>query len=197
MLLPVLTLLFLSISSANDCGKKPTVGFGFSSLEELKSQINKTYSIKNHCKKRVEVTSSLGDQKSDEETLDKSILSSKLILMGEEHHTPSQRTHGDLLKNIKQKKPGLNCVFLEFNPNDEEVKKLINGESTNSFNHRQYLELVNTARELEIKVFAVDGRDQTKKFDPRDVSSYIKVAILIFIKILKLYLIQKLALQVL
>lgn len=174
MILPVLTFLFLSISNANDCGKKPAVGFGFSSLEELKSQINKSYSIKDHCKKHVDVASSLSDQKSDEEALEKSISSSKLILMGEEHHTPSQRNYGDLLKNIKQKKPGLNCVFLEFNPNDEDVKKLINGEPTDSFNHWQYLELVTAARGMGIKVFAVDGRDQSIKPDSQNISSYIR-----------------------
>ncbi len=164
MKLLALLLLLSSHSWADSCPDKP-VGFGFSSLEELNNSLKNSYSVVEHCQQHKNLFQDFKNQKSDANDMANAIEKSRLIILGEEHLTPSQRNLGQLFSEIKMKNNRINCLFLEFHPNNKAVKALIEGGRPDSYIYLQHFELVTSARSANVKIFAVDGRDPNRKTD--------------------------------
>lgn len=170
----LISILLSSSAYAEPCTNKPSVGFGFATLDQMRSQINKSYSVKEHCKEHREIFSRLENQKSDVQEMNAAVGNSKLIILGEEHNTPSQRDYGKVFADLKKQNSKIDCLFLEWNPNDPEAQKLIKGERPNSYNYFGHYELVASARASQTKIFAVDNRDKTTKYDPKDTGNYVR-----------------------
>lgn len=170
----LVSILLSSSVYAEPCSDKPSVGFGFATLEQMRNQINKSYIIKEHCKKNKEIFSQLEGQKSQTQEMSKAIGNSKLVILGEEHNSPAQRDYGKIFDDLKKQNSKIDCLFLEWNPNDLEAQKLINGERPNSYNYFGHYELVASARASQVKIFAVDNREKTTKYDPKDSQNYIR-----------------------
>lgn len=166
-------LFFFNAANASDCPDRP-VGFGFASLEEIRNSLNKSYDVKLHCERHKEALTGLAKQETDAKLMDKSVVDSQVIILGEEHTTPSQRDYGQVFNNLKKNNSRINCLFLEWNPSDVEAQKMIQGQKPESYMYLQHFEIVAAALKSQTKVFAVDGRDQSKKYEPGDLANYVR-----------------------
>lgn len=166
-------LFFFNAAKASDCPDRP-VGFGFASLEEMRNSLNKSYDVKLHCERHKVTLTGLAKIETDVALMDKSVADSQVIILGEEHTTPSQRDYGQVFHNLKKNNSQINCLFLEWNPSDVEAQKLIQGQKPESYLYLQHFEIVTAALKSQVKVFAVDGRDQSKKFEPKNLANYVR-----------------------
>lgn len=166
-------ILFSLQAGASDCPER-SVGFGFASLDAMRNSINKSYDVNQHCQKHKKILGDFKNQKSDVALMAKSVARSKLVILGEEHHTPAQRDYGLVFEELKGMNPKVDCLFLEWSPRDEGAKRLIEGQRPESYMYLQHYEIVSAALKAKTKIFAVDGRDQSKKTNPRDLATYVR-----------------------
>lgn len=171
IILIVISTSLPCLTHAVDCPDNSPIGFGASGLRQLGQQLKKVPSIKEQCQIHKAAFSHLQNQNS--EIMNKSIAAAKLIILGEEHQTPAQRDYDKIFDQLKMNNEQIDCLFLEWNPNDEDAKKLIRGESV-SFTYLQHSEIVKAAIDSKVKIFAVDGRDKNKIFDSKDALNYIR-----------------------
>jgi len=161
----IFTFLFQSLSSAELCNQQIPAGFSpFSKLAEMTTDL---------CNQHLKIFSNLNDLKFDDEQLSESVAQSDLIILAEEHLNPYQRHYDRLFMKLKMDNPKIDCVFLEFNKNDPNAKKMIEGDSSLELNYRQHNKLIESAKRSQTKIFFVDERDPNIKVSD-GVDKYVK-----------------------
>jgi hypothetical protein len=156
---------------AQICPPKNEVNF--SSLLDTNKKINEVIDRSEFCKQHENEFNNISTYKNDNKKFNRSLSEAKLIILGEEHVNPIQRNYADYLEQILKQNSKIDCVFLEWNPSDINVQKLIKGEKLSSIKFDQHYELVQAALKRNIKIFAIDGRDQTRSFELEDSDNYI------------------------
>lgn len=87
----------------------------------------------------------------DNKKFNKDLSHSKLIILGEEHVNPIQRNYADYLDQILDQNNKVDCLFLEWNPDNPEAQKLFKGKKSFSLQYDQHLELVQLILGSEIE----------------------------------------------